>query len=72
MMHDWDHLIKQYDTLYYRAMYGEQLLPALLAMRQFEEGMQQLQSMAGHSQEHIGQISQALLDMAQEEQIDDD
>ncbi len=50
--------------LYYCAKGGRHL-PSLIAAKQFQGSMEQIQRSAGHSQGQFSEVSQALLDMAQ-------
>jgi hypothetical protein len=55
----WEHLIN-----WYRLTRGEESAQALIAARRFQTSMNEIQSLAGHSQEQLGEINQAILDMA--------
>lgn len=52
---------------YYRLKYGRHVAQGLAEARQFEASMRELQRLAGHSQEHVGELSQAILDMSTED-----
>ncbi len=55
----WERLIR-----YYRLTRGQNVAQGLIEARQFQASMRELQRLAGQTQEQIGEVSQAILDMA--------
>ena len=51
---------------WYRLLGKQEIVQSLVAVKQFRDGMKEIQRSAGHSREQWDAVSQAVLDMAKE------